>query len=379
VETFSLYSLLLLLLALPITSFGSSTKIDAEDPHLRYVGRIGFDDPKAPSFHYAASSVQARFRGSFLALRFEEDGYGDGNWIGVRIDGGDEIRLFLPPKSDSTHVVAAGLADKLHDVLIYRRSDPMVGWCKFKGLVIADGRTLAELPPRPTRRIEFYGDSVMSGSATEAVGFEAQQDEAVNYDRSHENLTNGYWSFGAITARKLKAEAHVNGLGGLSLLDGTGWWCNPETIGMETTFDKLNPIKGQLTPWDFNRFIPHVVVISIGQNDANGTDLHNAERRARWLETYASILRRLRRHYPSAKFVLTTTVLMHDPQWDDILEVVASSFNNEAGTKVVRTCRFKRAGKGTPGHPRMAEQQEMADELAAFIAKISDVWKDPAK
>lgn len=348
--------------------------VSPDSPQLQYVGRVGFADPKVASFHYSVSGFRARFRGRSLALRFEEDGYGPANSFGVRIDGGAEIPVQLVANSDRTYVVAVGLDNKAHSVEIYRRQDAYGGVAKFKGMYLDKGATLLDPLARPKRKIEFYGDSVMAGSMTMAFGYEAKSDDTVAYDNSEGILNNGYWSFGAISARRLRAEAHVQGIGGLSLLDHTGWFGGAveSCIGLEQTWDKLNPIAGQQTPWDFSRFTPDVVVLSIGQNDARGGHIEDPAWKKGWKEAYKKVLTGLKGHYPKAKFVLTTTVLMHDLAWDKAIQEVAEEFN--AGGNQAHYYGFRRTAKATPGHPRLAEEEEMGAELATYLEHLPGLW-----
>jgi hypothetical protein len=355
----------------------TATWIGADDPHLRYTGRIGHEAPDVAAFYYSATSVKTKFSGRSLALRFEEDGWGPANSFGVRIDGSPEIIFQLKANTDRTYVVANGLSNRMHGVEIYRRQDAYGGVAKFKGLWIDKGARL-DFPPKPySKRIEVYGDSVTAGSATEAFGFEGQSDDKVSFNNEDGVLNNGYSSYAAIAARRLKAEAHIQGIGGLSLLDGTGWFGGPveNCKGLVTTWDKLNPLPGQYSNWDFNRFMPDVVVIAIGQNDARGGRIADPTWKAEWKRSYKQILDGLHAHYPKAPFVLTTTILMHDMAWDDALKEIAAEYKSAPVTYF----GYRRAGKGTPGHPRLVEEEEMGQELADYLNRLPGIWGRPAR
>ncbi|WP_340284804.1 hypothetical protein [Blautia sp. HCN-1074] len=62
--------------------------------------------------------------------------------------------------------------------------------------------------------------------------------------------------------------------GGIALMDHTGWFYEPEAIGMETAWNKIhyNPIFGEAKEWDFAGYTPQVVVVAIGQNDNHPDD-----------------------------------------------------------------------------------------------------------
>ena len=67
--------------------------------------------------------------------------------------------------------------------------------------------------------------------------------------------------------------------------------------------------------------------------------------------------------YPKAQIILCTTILEHHKNWDDSIDEVCKSLENER----VHHFYFSNNGKGTPGHIRKPEAEKMADELAAYI------------
>ena len=66
------------------------------------------------------------------------------------------------------------------------------------------------------------------------------------------------------------------------------------------------------------------------------------------------------------------TLLMHNEGWDKAVEEIVSELSDNK----IHYLKFKRAGKATPGHPRIPEQYEMAEELTAFISNLGDkIWE----
>lgn len=111
---------------------------------------------------------------------------------------------------------------------------------------------------------------------------------------------------------------------------------------------------------------------SIGQNDSstNSDLVYDENLRAVWKRKYISILKSLREKYKKAYFILSTSILFHDTVWDDMVEEIRKGIDDER----VKTYRYKRLGKGTPGHIRRSEAQEMTEELALFIQKPDNPW-----
>ena len=71
----------------------------------------------------------------------------------------------------------------------------------------------------------------------------------------------------------------------------------------------------------------------------------------------------LRMKYPAVPIVCCTTLLYHDISWDTSIERACRDLADDR----VRHFVFGRNGKGTPGHLRIEEAQEMAEELAAYL------------
>ena len=181
-----------------------------------------------------------------------------------------------------------------------------------------------------------------------------------------------------ITARNLGAEINNNAQGGIAVFDGTGYYHAPDYIGMESAYDKLCYFpEGGITKWNFSEYTPHVVVFAVGQNDNHHEgfedfDIDDPDYRLKWKTAYKNIITDLRDKYPNAVFVLILTVLMHAEGWDKAVEEISQELNDPK----IYYLKFKRAGKATPGHPRLPEQYEMAQELTAFISNLGDsVWE----
>lgn len=91
-----------------------------------------------------------------------------------------------------------------------------------------------------------------------------------------------------------------------------------------------------------------------------------------WRNHYKKFIQTLRNQYPDAHVVCITTLLEHDSSWDRAIGQVVQELEDEKVTQ----CLFKRNGKGTPGHLRIPEAEEMSDELAEYINGLDiPEWK----
>lgn len=366
--------------------------ITPDNPMLQYSGRLGYTENNEPELIYPCSYVKWHFRGTSTAVivsvkRFYWDAF-----AGVIIDA-RQATLRLTEGEFQRIELGRDMVDADHMVTLFKRQDAC-NIITIHGIVVNKGAELDICPEKPERRIEVYGDSVSAGEVSEAVHCIAQPDP-----EGHEGCySNSWYSYPWITARKLKAEIHDIAQGGIALMPGTGWFSGPDYVGLEQTYDKVKyyPDLANASEWDFSRYIPHVVIVAVGQNDANPVDFMKedieGERAEVWRKHYRQFILKLREKYPKALIICATTVLCHDSAWDESIERVVKALNggieanvggevpvsgnDSEGDRRIRHFLYMNNGKGTPGHIRIPEAEMMAMELSNYINSFGDsVWE----
>lgn len=332
---------------------------------LMFSGRIDDRNPEKPEFVFPASSLSFRFFGREAKLLVTNRNAYWINAAGAIVDGVQK-RFDLKNEGMTELVLLQGEEDGEHEVLFFKRMDgchEMV----LEELQLSEGARLLPPPEMSRRRIEIYGDSVSAGEVSEAVHCIGRPDP------EHQGeFSNSWYSYGWILARKLHASLHVVAQGGIALMDGTGWFLEPEQMGMETVWDKMHyhPDFGELVSWDFSRYTPQVVIVAVGQNDSHPCDFmaedDQSSQSMLWKEKYRKFLRSLRENYPEAHILCITTLLEHGGAWDDAIEEVCGQLSDDR----ISHYRFRRNGRGTPGHLRIPEAEEMAEELAAYLGGL---------
>ena len=351
-------------------------KILPNNSSLIYSGRIDLSDPFAIVWTYPGTFVRMKFKGTQLFIHVRNKHNYWNNYLGVA-EGDAQTKLLLPEEGEATiEIPLQTTQDNIHEVTIFKRQDAchelmILGFeinCNTD-----DECELLEASPLPPRRIEVYGDSVSAGEVSEAIDYVAKADPEHNGEYS-----NSWYSYAWMTARMLNAQIHDIAQGGIALMDGQGWFHEPEQIGMESAWNKIrfNKTFGELTEWDFNQYTPQVVVVAIGQNDNHPFDYmsedYMCEKAILWREHYTEFLKKLRQVYPKASIVCCTTLLEHDSSWDKAIDDVVVSM----GDRKISHCIFKRNGAATPGHLRIPETYEMARELADYIENLGiEEWK----
>lgn len=340
---------------------------------LQYSGRIDFEDPLAPVLIYACSSVKIRFTGTSVKTVIENHHAYWTNRLGYILDG--EQGCFVLPDAEGKQVytLAENLAEGEHELLLFKRMDSC-HTITFFGFELDEGAKVLALPQKPSRRMEFFGDSVSCGEVSEAVTYAGKEDPEHDGEYS-----NSWYSYAWMTARRLGAEIHDTSQGGIALLNGTGWFGAPGYLGMENCYDKLeyNPDLGVTKQWDFSKYTPQVVVVAIGQNDSHPEDYmaenYDGEKAVYWRKHYRMFIERLMELYPGAQIILATTILEHDASWDRAIEEVCK----EIGSVRVHHFLYSKNGCGTPGHIRIPEARQMAEELTGFIETLGDgIWAE---
>lgn len=348
------------------------TFIEADNENFQYSGRVDFSDKKAPTMIYAGSSIRTKFEGTSLQIVIKNKHSCYENFIGYIIDGNIHGKISIPNNNEQVVLkIMDGLKKQVHDLVIYKRQDAC-HYFKFYGLVIDKNNKLIKPEERKKRRIECFGDSISAGEISEAVEYVGKKDP----ENHNGKFSNAWFSYAMMTARNLNAEINNNAQGGLAVLNKTGYFRGEDYLGLEFTYDKLryNPELGECTKWDFSKYIPHVVIMALGQNDANPVNYINSDMKKRhiWKEKYKDIIKDLRNKYPKALFVLITTILEHNEGWDNAIDEIQEELDDP---KVVRY-RFIRNGCGTPGHVRIPEAEEMANELTSFINSFDKtIWE----
>ncbi len=342
-------------------------------PYFEYMGRIDRQNPDEPLFIYAGSQVKMRFTGEEVYLKIKKHTMWGDVALGYVIDGRmGKIPLMQIKDDEETEIkLVSNLGEGEHTLIVYKRLASNYFYTLSD--VRIEGGELLPCKTEYRLKLEAYGDSVTAGEVLEAVDFVGRSDPE-NHGSAYDNSYN---SFVFQTARNLNAEINAVAQGGIAVFTGTGYFHYPDGIGMEDVYDKLGyfPEVG-ISDWDFSQYVPDAVILALGQNDKHNAvtdkddiDITDPETRNKWKEGYKKIIRSLSEHYgKNTKYIFTTTLLMHDKEWDNAIAEIVSELNAE-GIAAYRNI-FRRNGSATPGHPRLQEHTEMAKELTDYILSL---------
>jgi lysophospholipase L1-like esterase len=320
---------------------------------VRLSGRFDHGDPAGPRCAWSGSALHLRFVGRGVTLRLR----GAGDWLAVTIDGVPRPPLVLAPGRER-YPLAAGLLDGVHEAVVVKRTEPLVGEVQLLGVDPDAGTRLVPAAPAPARRLELVGDSITAGYGV--LG----RDETCPFSAATEDYTR---SFAALTAAALGAEAHVVAWSGRGVCRN---YADEPGEPMPALHGRTLPARGD-SRWDFARFVPAAVVVNLGTNDF-GLGRPPA---ARFVAAYAAFLRHLRAVYPAAFLLCVLGPMLagadRDAAWDWVTEACARVGGEGRGRLALLEVapQAPADGYGCDWHPSAATQRRVA---AAVVAALRD-------
>jgi lysophospholipase L1-like esterase len=361
----------------PVATDASSP---SEPPGIQYFGRWDLSDPTHATASWGAVYLKARFEGTSVGIVLDDaNAFAVGNDYEWSVDG--SALAILSPGASGTYPLASGLADGVHTLEMYRRTEGSYGETVVGGLVLDPGKSVLTPPPRPPHRIEFVGDSISAGFGDESQG------------GSDRHTQNGYMAFGPQLARLLDAEWSVIAHSGRGLYRNLGEQPPLVQPHMPDEFKLAQFLTSNTLPssgasgafWSFDSWKADAVVIALGTNDFAQPGPFPAE--ADFIAATSRFLGFLRGVYPATTVFLVGTFVpengLFGTEWQTanaiLCDAVAAA--NAAGDPRVHCidpCGQSAAGWlpdasdyiGDWTHPTVAGHTIIASHLHDAIAPI---------
>lgn len=323
--------------------------------HFVYEGRVGFTDDAAV-LSWPGTSVYFNFKGTNIEAVLKDSD--TSNYYNVIIDGEIYSKIHLDT-TKKVYLLASGLKNTTHTLQLFKRTEWDKGKTFFYGAGGSKVKALAA-SPKPSRKIEFFGNSITCGYAIE----DYQNDSHIGY------YENNYDSYAAITARHFNAQYHCTSKSGIGIT--ISWFPLIE----KEMYNRLDATDST-SRWDFSQYIPDVVVINLLQNDSwlvNRPDHEQFKYRFGTqkpseefiISEYRNFVQSVRAVYPSAKIICmmgNMDITRDGSVWPSYVTKAVEQLND----KNIYTLFVP--FKNTSGHPKTKEQKEMADVLISFIDK----------
>jgi len=336
----------------------STQLIPADNPSIQYYGRWDFSDPLHPKYSWPGVYIVAQFTGRSIGIRIS-DGI---NYYNVYIDGKLHSVFHGDVKGEADYILAAGLEHTQHILCLSKRNIVFDAVFTFSGLLIDDGASLLTPPPKPKSKIEFIGDSFTAAESNEATVPELAWEDRFP-------VTNIDKGFAPVIARHYNAQYHTicrSGIGVVCDWQGKTDHTMPMIFG-RTLMEKPEP------KWDFTRWIPDLVIVSLGLNDHSGLKDKDGnvskEKSAFFRKGYRDFLGTICSVYPGVKILVVAAF----PEWirTNVRQVVEEEKRNgKTDIDYTQYSEFP-GGYVAYGHPTVETHQKMADQIIAAIDSLN--------
>ena len=328
--------------------------------NITYMGRTDEVAHMATGIYWPGTSVTIKFKGSEVKGVLQNVTAGDSAQFYVIVDGNDRCPLRVTPTAvKSSVVLASGLVNKEHTVQLFKLSNNTSATL-FYGFEFADDAQILLPDELPQRKIEFYGNSITAGHGVDVL--------PGNQDSGASAYFNNYLTYAATTARYFNAQYSCIARSGIGIM--VSWF--PQI--MPEIYDRINPFDPQ-SKWDFSKFTPQIVVINLFQNDSWIVNMHDHPQfKARFgdkapqpefvIQAYQNFVSTIRSKYPAAHIICalgSMDITRAGSPWPGYVEKAVRNLDDPK----IYTCFFPY--KNTDGHPKVAEQKQMADILIKFI------------
>lgn len=324
---------------------GSPVIIAPTHPKIAYVGRLDSTNNLFVKMDWPGSGVRLKFQGSSLKAKISSVPSGGSDYIMVVIDGSSPTRLQLSA-GGVEYTLASGLdANQSHTAEVYKLTDATDGYIGFEQFVLDAGKTLEDYP-RPTYKIEFYGDS-------QTVGYAMDDPNRDDGDSGDTQYKNNYMTYGGAASRALDAEYHTIARTGIAIKSDPY-----NTPIMPSVYHRT--LHADANVWDFSKWKPDLIVINLGQNDhwngvANGDVTSN----------YENFVNTLRTAYGDSNLPVVLSLGDMDatanPNYVNYIQNAATNLGANTYSLIFpNDASFQ-------GHPNQARAQVMANALVSLV------------
>lgn len=273
--------------------------------------------------------------------------------------------------TEAERTVKAELPEGENTVKLLKLSESANSIFGIKSITVTDLKPIVPSEERALK-IEFIGDSITCGYGVD------DEDRNHSFSTSTEDATKAY---GYKTAQILGADYSLvsySGHGIISAYTGDG---SINTSGLVPKiytqvgkmWDSSNDPNVNELEWDFDSFVPDIVVINLGTND-NSYVKGDAEKTRAYTDEYIEFLRLVREKNPKAHIVCALGVMGADLY--NAVETAANEYSAQTGDTNISCVKLGQIrsdeGYAADWHPTEATQTRVAREMAEHLISVSE-------
>jgi mannan endo-1,4-beta-mannosidase len=342
----------------------TSNTYNAQDERIQVMGRYLKNQDSTLSFAASGVQVHFQFEGTALDVVLDDEfrNGDDYNWFSVSVNGEAPFTFRTIP-GRKHYRLAGPLVPGVHEVVLTKQTEGQNG---VNTLATVQSTRLLQAETLPDRRIEFIGDSITSGFGADSSVVPCATGKW--YDQ---HSTDG--SYAVLVSKSLHAQWMLSSISGAGMF--RNW--NSDAPTVPTVYDGVfMEYADSTSQWSFESYPSNLLVIALGTNDfseGGGPQPRKKIDAEAFIKAYDTFLDRLRKNYPQAKMLLTTSPMMAPEQNDVLLsyvETIAVSQRSKGFTEI-RTFRYRgRYNNGCNIHPSLSDHRLMAEELRPVIKEM---------
>lgn len=314
----------------------------------------------------SASSVSFNFTGNECSISLQSvDSYEHHNYVALVLDGKYIGKLRIEKGAAQSFPIKITSNKKIHNLTIYKNTEAQSGNILFAGTTAK----LTSITSEKKKKIEFIGDSITCGAASDDSDIPCDKGEYMDHH-------NSYYAYGPVAAREIDVDYLMSCVSGIGMYRNWNDENKDEAI-MPEVYENLYLTKDNSKPkYDF-AFQPNIISIALGTNDFSGGDgkkerlPFNAEK---YVSNYINFIKMLYKHNPKAQIVITNSPMVNGEKaivFEDCLNKIKTAFTTDKMHKSILIFKFKSmTPKGCLGHPDVADQKVMANQYAPFLKKL---------
>lgn len=357
------YALLILVLLISTISLAQSQN---SAKTFLYQGRLEKLQNDQVVLIGTASSVSFNFTGNECSITLQSvDAYEHHNYAAIVLDGKYIGKLRIEKGAAQQFPIKITSNQKIHHLEVYKNTEAHSGGVLFVGTTAK----LTTISLKKKKKIEFIGDSITCGAASDDSDMPCDQGEYLDHH-------NGYYAYGPTLSRAIEVNYLTSSVSGYGMYRN---WNdeNKDEPNLPQVYENLYLTKDTSKPkYDF-AFQPDIISIALGTNDFSGGDgkkerlPFNAEK---YVSNYISFIKMLYVHNPNAQIVITNSPMVGGEKgvvFEDCLNKVKNAFANDKAHKPIQIFKFNAmTPKGCMWHPSVADHKIMADEYGPFLKKL---------
>ena len=336
-------------------------EISPDNPKIEYIGRVDKTDPLKPRFGFSGVSIHCKFSGELIKIKFSSTTSKNYYFYIIDEEKPQKINIKTP---SSEYTLSQNLKDTIHEFRMIRLTEGSQGMDTFEGLILGNNDSLVQLPQLKKRMFEFYGNSITCGFGNET------NDPHDGFNPEQENF---YYTYASYVSRLFNAECVGISKSGIGMYRNHQGPASGSSDNMLTIYDHILYQDNNLI-WDFTEYIPDIVCIHLGTNDARKQDRFISKI---FEDSCEVLVQTLRHYYPEAYIIFLTGPTQKGEKLKSVQDAVNSVINKLNDPKFslfnmsTQTGEF---GIGGTWHPTVAQHWQNARELENYIECLTN-WK----